>query len=87
MDCVFSANVVQTVLSLRLLFRGHHPQQWAHSQGEGAALIGSTVYRQPAGRKGCVFSLGWGGKAKHSAHRQSKKGDFCFWGGGDSKHS
>lgn len=57
MDCVFSANVVQTVLSLRWLhvaiILGDVGQS---TQGVGAALMGSTVYGQPARRKGHVFS-------------------------------
>lgn len=56
MDCVFSSNVVQTVLSLHWRCAAIVRRSGQHSQGEGAALMGSTVYGQPAGRKGRVFS-------------------------------
>lgn len=35
--------------------RGHHPQQWARSREQGAALMGATVCGQPAARKGACF--------------------------------
>lgn len=87
MDCVFSANVVQTVLSLHwlcvaiILGSGH-----AHG-GEGAALIGATVCGQPAGRKGACFLRARVEKQSIQAIASCIKGVFCVWGGGESKHS
>lgn len=87
MDCVFSANVVQTVLSLHwlcvaiILSSGH-----AHG-GEGAALIGATVCGQPAGRKGACFLRARVEKRSIQAIASCIKGVFCVWGGGESKHS
>lgn len=65
--------------------RGHHPQQWARSREQGAALMGATVCGQPAARKGACFLRA--GVEKQSIQPMANAKEFLFCGGGESKHS